>query len=184
MVRLLLALAGVACFGSFAWAVKGHFRSLDRPPRGMQMISILSIAAVGWFLLRIEASPPGRFWPLALAMMAGAQAMFWWAVATTRVQRLTLAFETDTPAFLYKTGPFRYVRHPFYGIYLLFWTSTSIATSQIVAWIVPLTFALVYFLAARREEDKFAHSALAEYYQRYRIRTGMFFPAGLWRTRR
>jgi protein-S-isoprenylcysteine O-methyltransferase Ste14 len=35
---------------------------------------------------------------------------------------------------------------------------------------------LVYSNAARREEGKFASSSLAQAYQNYRAKTGMFFP--------
>ena len=168
MCKWVIGLTSISCFGSFVWAVKKHFRS-DRVIRpGMQAVSFVSLAAIGWFLFRLQGDDVVWFWPLPLTMMFVSLILFWWAVSETRVQRLTLAFDEDVPEFIYQTGPYRYVGHPFYNSYFLFWISTCLVTPGLFQWIVPLALGTAYLTAARREERKFAASPVAATYQRYR----------------
>ena len=103
--------------------------------------------------------------------------IFWRAVAATRRNRLTLAFSEDQPQHLQTAGPYRFVRHPFYLAYLLFWTAGLFAAAG--EWFLFATLAAMFALylrAARLEEAKFAASELTENYSQYRAKTGMFLP--------
>ena len=171
-----LAVLSVACFGSFAWAVKGHFRSQGPVPTGMRLISVASLASMAWFLERLLFDDLASSWMIAAAMIAAAFILFWWAVRTTKPRRLTLAFDDDLPSFLHRRGPYRWVRHPFYAAYVLFWVATSLATPGVLPWVVPVGFAVIYVVAARKEERKFETSPLALEYVRYRSQTGMLLP--------
>ena len=173
---VVLILLGLFPFAVFSWGVKGHFRSTGAMPTGMRLISVLSLAAFIWFVFRLLISPPAAAWPLAVLLYAMALAIFGWSVSTTRQGPPTLAFDRDQPSLLYREGPYRYVRHPFYLSYLLFWAGTAIATRGVIGWAAPVVMLLVYAGAARREERKFAHSALASAYTAYKTRAGMFFP--------
>jgi protein-S-isoprenylcysteine O-methyltransferase Ste14 len=86
------------------------------------------------------------------------------------------AFSDDTPQFLLRHGPYRYVRHPFYASYLLFWVGTAVTTAGWLPWLVPFGMLLLYARAATGEEQKFARSDLAQAYETYRQNTGMFLP--------
>ncbi len=180
--KWIVALMSLACFGSFAWAVKGHFRARGRVPAGMRAISVASLAAMAWFLERLAVGGVAPPWMAAAAMIAVASMLFWWAVGTTRPRRLTLAFDDDQPSFLHLQGPYRWIRHPFYAAYVLFWFATSLATPGTLPWVVPIAFAVTYLVAATKEERKFGASPLASEYARYRLRTGMLLPVGRWRT--
>jgi protein-S-isoprenylcysteine O-methyltransferase Ste14 len=87
-----------------------------------------------------------------------------------------VAFETDQPEFLLRHGPFRYVRHPFYLSYLIFWTATAAAFVGFLPWAAPAVMLAIYQNAASREEGKFAKSELAAAYDQYRGQAGMFLP--------
>lgn len=175
-----MAVLSVACFGSFAWAVKGHFRSRGPVPTGMRLISVASLASMAWFLERLLVDDLTSYWAIAAAMVAVASILFWWAIRTTKLRRLTLAFDDDLPSFLYRQGPYRWVRHPFYASYVLFWVATSLTTPGLLPWVVPVGFVAVYVVAATREERKFETSPLASEYVRYRARTGMLLPSRWW----
>ena len=179
-----MVLMSLVCFGSFAWAVKGHFRSQGAVPPGMQAVSVASVAAMAWLLERLLVSDVVPYWPVASMTVAVAFVLFWWSVKTTRSLRLTLAFDDDVPSFLHRRGPYRWIRHPFYSSYILFWIGTSLATPGALPWIVPVGFGATYVAAAMREERKFGASLLTAEYACYRSRTGMLLPLGWWRQER
>lgn len=137
---------------------------------------MLTVTGFLWFAWRVVAHGPSAVWPLALALFVLSMSLFAWTVRATRKTPPTMAFDTDEPFFLLNHGPYRYVRHPFYVSYLLFWIGTALATPSLLSWAAPLVMLLVYWNAARREERKFANSNLAAAYQTYRARAGMFIP--------
>jgi protein-S-isoprenylcysteine O-methyltransferase Ste14 len=176
LAALTLLVAGLTCFAAFAWGVRSHFRPTGRTPPGTVLISVLTVSGFLWFAWRLLSGGLAFVWPLALALFVLSIALFAWTVSATRKTPPTMAFDTDEPSFLLNHGPYRFVRHPFYAAYLLFWTGTALATPRLLPWAAPLVMLLVYSNAARREEGKFASSSLAQAYQNYRAKTGMFFP--------
>jgi protein-S-isoprenylcysteine O-methyltransferase Ste14 len=176
IVAAVLLAAGGVCFAAFSWGVKAHFRQTGRIPAGTYLISALTLTGFLWFAWRIVTGGPAVTWQPALALYVLSMTLFVWTVSATRKTPPTLAFDTDTPAFLLRHGPYQYVRHPFYAAYLLFWLGTALASPGLLPWLAPLVMLGVYWHAARREERKFASSTLASDYQRYRSKTGMFIP--------
>lgn len=176
----IMVLLSLVCFGSFAWAVRGHFRTQGTVPSGMRAISVASLIAMAWSLGRLLVGNVVPYWPVAAATVAIAFVLFWWSVKTTIPRRLTLAFDDDLPSFLHRGGPYRWIRHPFYASYILFWIATSLATPGALAWIVPVGFGAAYVMAANKEERKFGVSCLAAEYACYRSRTGMLLPLRWW----
>jgi protein-S-isoprenylcysteine O-methyltransferase Ste14 len=169
------AAVGLVCFGAFSWGLKAHFRQTGAMPPGMQITSALSLAGFIWFLVHLTGGVTPA-WPVTLALFAGSLAIFFWAVRTTRHTPPTVAFDTDQPSFLLHQGPYRFVRHPFYLAYLLFWTGTAAISPHLYAWAAPVVMGTLYFYAATREERKFAMSELSTAYAAYRAQTGMFLP--------
>ena len=167
--------AGSACFGSFAWAAKFHFRKTGAVPLGMQAVSAVSLLAFAWFLYGLETMA-GGYRAVPLVLCAASLLLFWWCIVHTRRKRFTLAFSPDTPLFLDTHGPYRLARHPFYLAYLMFWVATALALPSLLSWVVPAVMAALYTAAATKEEAKFTDSVLDGEYRRYRMRTGMFLP--------
>ena len=163
------------CFAAFVWGVKSHFRSTGDMPPGMKLTSALSTLLFAAFLWHL-AYGASELWPIALILFTAALGVFAAAIKASRINRPTLAFDTDSPNFLLSHGPYRYVRHPFYLAYVLFWFGTAIAVHGLLAWAAPAIMTGLYIHAATREEQKFANSELASAYAAYRTRAGLFWP--------
>lgn len=168
--------AAFGCFASGLWGTQRHFVVNSQMPRGMWILTLLSFAAWTWFGIRLARSGLGPAAGLGIAAMLAAIALFWYAVATTRSRPPAIAFTPTQPSVFYSTGPYRFVRHPFYVSYVLCWIGTSLVTPGLPGWAVPVLFAAIYFRLAVREELTFMHSEFATTYKDYQRRVGMFFP--------
>ncbi len=171
-----LLLMGLLCFIAFSWGVRGHFRSTGRLAPGMKLISALSLIGFLWFVLRLLRQGDSLAWPLAMLCFIAGFALFFWAVRTTRRARPALAYDEAKPDALFRDGPYRHVRHPFYLSYLIFWLGTALATPGLLPWAVPFIMLATYRDAALREERSFEDSPLAISYAQYRAQAGMFLP--------
>ncbi len=171
----LIATTATVSFSAFCWGVKSHFRSTGKMPLGMQVTSALSTIAFLWFIARLT-SGFGAMWLEATALFCASGALFFWTIQASRQTPPTLAFDTDAPFFLLRSGPYAAVRHPFYLSYLMFWVGTALATASALGWIAVAIMAAVYLDAATREEAKFARSTLAATYAAYKRQAGMFLP--------
>jgi len=172
----VLFVTGFTCFVAFVWGVKSHFRKTQRIPDGTKLISLLSTLGFLSFITHLALGHPGAAWGFALLLFVGSLGLFSWTVKSTRRTPPTLAFDDDKPSFLLLQGPYRYVRHPFYLSYLMYWVGTAIAFNGALSWVIPVALIAVYLQAANREEEKFAHSELATAYETYRSKAGMFLP--------
>lgn len=103
-------------------------------------------------------------------------ALFEWARRTVRGKFFSYVFSHDTPQFLLTTGPYAYVRNPFYVSYLLAYIGAAILFPGIATLGVLIMMGILLVKAARFEEGKFQHSSLAAEYESYRRQTGMFIP--------
>jgi protein-S-isoprenylcysteine O-methyltransferase Ste14 len=89
---------------------------------------------------------------------------------------LTDTVVTRRDATLVTTGPYRWVRHPFYVAFALAVVADSLATAN---WFLALTGGLLLLLLVirtRKEEEKLV-ARFGDDYRRYMARTGRFFPA-------
>lgn len=179
--KLALTLA-TAIFGSFVWALRGHFTSA-RMPRGMWLVSALSALCFVTYVLALvgQLHPPGLI-AVGMGLQVAAFALFVWAVRATRTGRLALAFDLAAAALLVRSGPYRYIRHPFYSSYLLFWGATILQVRAVPLSICVICIAVLYGIAAVIEEQGFAGSPLASEYRFYKATTGRFLPklTGAW----
>jgi protein-S-isoprenylcysteine O-methyltransferase Ste14 len=101
--------------------------------------------------------------------------LFWWAVAATRQHRLCLAYADAKPTSIYTTGPYSYIRHPFYLAYIIFWSSTAMVVGG-WQWMSAVILTFWYIHIAKGEEKRLLASVLATDYATFRERTGMFVP--------
>ena len=174
--------AVIASYGSGVWGIYGHFLTKNKPEPAMKLTSLLSLGGLLWFLFdRWQRQAPGSTVGIVsdmvvLDLLAASMGLFWWAISTTRQQRLTLAFSKDQPAFIHATGPYAWVRHPFYTSYILFWIATAVGAAAWSFWLMPIAMTAVYWRAIRLEEAKFATSPISMDYENYKRRTGMLLP--------
>ena len=176
MERLTVLAFAAACFLAFSWAVLGHFRSDGPMPFGMRVTGATSLAAMAVFTWSVCTAQLSQAWPAALILSTASLASFAWAVQATRNAGFAFAFAATKPSVLVVSGPFHYVRHPFYASYLTFWCATCFATTSSVCWVGPVILLACYVVAARREKRLMAHSDLGAEYASYASRTGIFFP--------
>lgn len=175
MFDFLIGLVGLGYFISISLATRRHFKRA-RYPAGMFVISALSVAAITTFALH-------AFWiglvfeELALAMILAAFALFVWAIRHSRNGVLALAFDTENPSErVVDTGPWRYMRHPFYASYSIFWLACALATQHLSSVLCFILLFSIYFYSARQEEGALTRGPLRDEYLAYRKNVGFFLP--------
>jgi protein-S-isoprenylcysteine O-methyltransferase Ste14 len=176
MEKLAVLAFGTACFLAFAWAMLRHFRSDGPMPFGMRLIGAVSLATMAVFTWSVCTERLSQFWLVAPILSAASLASFTWPVYATKNASFAVAFAATKPSLLVVSGPFHYVRHPFYSSYLIFWFATCFATANSVCWVGPAILLTCYTVAARKEEYLMSHGELGAEYASYVSRTGMFFP--------
>jgi protein-S-isoprenylcysteine O-methyltransferase Ste14 len=102
--------------------------------------------------------------------------MFWSARKAHAGSRPLLAFAKRSPFVFIRSGPYRFVRHPFYASYLYAWIGGGLAAQNVTAWIPVVALMLFYHSAASREEGEFLRSPLSESYGAYQRKTKRFIP--------
>lgn len=155
-------------------------RDLSRPDgvRGMMRALALcgALAALTGLFLLCSTRPGLWHCVAAIGLLVMSQALLRAAVRATADSKLSLAFSGDVPTNLNRSGPYRFIRHPFYTSYSLTWLAAAVSSAHPAAFAALFIMAAFYLGAARQEERKFLGSSLAESYRRYRKSTGMFFP--------
>lgn len=162
----------------FVWQVIGATRAF-RPVEGERASGLAGLISLGFVALVLNSgSEPVNIGLLVVACVALAFALllFEWARRTIRGQYFSWVFSSDPPEFLCTSGPFAYVRNPFYTSYLLTMAAPVIVQPSVFRAAVFLAMVVYFTAAARHEERKFARSALAGDYARYVERTGRFLP--------
>jgi protein-S-isoprenylcysteine O-methyltransferase Ste14 len=171
-----MLLSGITGSGLFAWGVRGHFIG-DKTPGAMNIILALSLTGAIVFLFDIwMISVPDWARAAGFSLHLLGIALFGWAVLATRQNRPAMAFAGERPDHIFKSGPYAYIRHPFYASYLLYWLGCVVATSSLVLAFIFLALAALYTIAALGEERAFSHSAIGDEYEAFRRSTGLFWP--------
>jgi protein-S-isoprenylcysteine O-methyltransferase Ste14 len=162
----------------YAWQVLGA-GVIFKPVEGGRTYGLAWLMTLGFIALVANAgTEPVKPVLLAVAGMCliAALALFEWARRTVRGQFFSWIFSSDTPMFLCTAGPYAYVRNPFYTSYLLTMASTVAIVPTALRALVWSGMVIYFMRAALYEEKKFARSALAAEYARYKQRTGRFLP--------
>ena len=175
MFDYLAGVLGLGYFLSISIATRQHFESKSYPV-GMYVISALSLVGLAtflWFAFRNSLVFTG----LSLALILAAQILFVWAIRHSRKARLTLALDDQMQSeTIIKTGPWRYMRHPFYASYMIFWLACALAAQNLISVIVFLTLSGIYTYSALREERALSSGPLRHDYIAYRDTVGFFYP--------
>ena len=185
-LQTLLLVQLVLCFGSFSWAVRSFFVKPSGKTPGLQvtLISGFVFAVAHFVVLFFTPLISPALGAAASALYCLAFVIFWSAIDVNRKQPLAACFSGNEQLHLVERGPYRFVRHPFYCSYLLTWLAGGVATLNPLLLATFVVMAVLYRVAATKEEKKFAASPLADDYRRYRRCTGQFFPNPLAPARR
>lgn len=176
ILDLIVTAVSLSVIAQYSWSLKAHFNS-PKMPTGTVVISVvvLTTAAIFVTLLWIE-SQPWLATLVGLVLEGLALWLFWAAIRASREARLKMAFDVQNPHALVTGGPYRYLRHPFYTSYLIFWVGWAIATWSLWSVVPLLVITVIYVTAALGEERKFSRTAMAADYASYREKTGFFWP--------
>lgn len=112
----------------------------------------------------------------AFVLVVVAVALYELARRTARGRGLSVIKSESVAESVVTSGPYAYIRHPFYASYLLGSLAMVVAFPVILAAAGLLLNIAFFAYAARSEEKNLMESALAPAYAEYRSRTGMFFP--------
>jgi protein-S-isoprenylcysteine O-methyltransferase Ste14 len=168
----------LGCLASFGWAMIWFFVA----PKKKALRAKLTAATVfACATIHLRAILSIRGVSLARAAAAVgiyvlAAALFWWAVRVNQAKPLAPCFSDAQPLHLNTRGPYRLMRHPIYGSYLLTCLGGPIATGTWSLLATVIVMFVIYRAAAVCEEDQFERSSFASQYRLYRSRTGRFFP--------
>jgi protein-S-isoprenylcysteine O-methyltransferase Ste14 len=170
------ALTCVAAFASFGWGVMRFF---SKPAGPSPLAIVTAVFGLAFGIAHIHAlattSADAARLAVGLAAHVASTLLFWSAIGACK-SPLTAIFERDLPVRLIETGPYKYVRHPFYCAYAIFWSGGSGAAASLLTTLsVPVMLA-IYVYGAREEERKFSRSLLAKEYEDYRRRVGAWLP--------
>ena len=175
-MRLTVIAAGIVIFAAFTLAVRYHFVGsgtrlkfwlLTAPPAVNMFVFVREL----W---RREKSMETL--GAVLCIFVASAALFAWSVHASRAAHLKLIFEPDQPKGVLRSGPYHYIRHPFYASYMLFWPGCAIATLHPVNVGYFLVLVPVYVFSALKEEKGFKQSPSAADYEQYRRTAGLFWP--------
>jgi len=150
-IRLGLSIAGLMGFGGlllyFVWP----------PP-------------LAWTQLPI----PAEFRWVGVAIAALSVPSTWWVFRTLGLN-VTRTSKTRDNATLVTTGPYRFVRHPFYVNVALAFGSLSLVTRSwwFIAWIA---LALVLLAVRTKREEANLEARFGDAWRAYAARTGRFVP--------
>jgi protein-S-isoprenylcysteine O-methyltransferase Ste14 len=132
---------------------------------------LINPAWIAWSRLPIPAM--ARWCGIAIAACGGL--LFVWAVHHLG-KNLTDTVITRRQHYLVKTGPYQWVRHPFYATVLMVGFGLSLATAN---WLIMLLTAVVWFgflLPRTRIEEQNLIRRFGDDYRDYMRRVGRFVP--------
>lgn len=175
-----VALAGaIVCLAAFVWARSKFFlRTGNAPPLrfGLRPLgTIFGVGAIATLLLDVGARIRGVP-SVAILLFVSSIVVFAMTVSSFSGKPPAIAFTPGPPKLLIIHGPYRYIRHPFYASYILFWAGVLIASPSFFTLIAFVVMLALYIKAARFEETEIIKSPQGSEYQAYLSRTGMFFP--------
>jgi protein-S-isoprenylcysteine O-methyltransferase Ste14 len=159
---------------------------LDRRQEGAFILATLRPAALACFVAVIAylVNPALMAWsalPLpvwlrvaGIALWLVASALFVWTLRSLG-PNLTDTVVTRRAHTLVTTGPYRWVRHPFYGSVYLMLVATALVAAN---WFILLNATLVFVLLAIRTaiEEQHLRVRFPERYRAYEAATGRFVP--------
>ena len=175
--QILVVSLLLLCFGSFSWGMRRFFVQPSGYTAGMKvttaggiLFAVLHLAGLAF------PSETHRYPAAATGFYLLSLLLFWWAIRTNQLKPLSAVFSSDLPAHLVNSGPYRWMRHPFYASYMLAWIAGPIACGHLGLWLTVAVMLALYVRAAHQEERKFSASPLAGAYDLYRTRTGLLVP--------
>lgn len=164
------------------WMMLGAARVFS-PRVGQRDVRGFGIALSMWGTLAATQRarvPPRLVQLIGAGGLLVALALFQWAAASIRGRTFSYAGNHDLPQFVHRSGPYAYVRNPFYLSYLLAEIATVLVWPSIWGVVIVVVMVGYFQWLARFEEEKFARSPVAAEYATYKAATGRILPRLPW----
>ncbi len=189
MFRLILIIGFAAIFPIGVYhrlKSQASGETLDRRQEGLLVLASLRPIALlrviglfawlidpGWMVWSKVGLPIWLRWAGVGTGVVGASLLVW--VFRSLGTNLTDTVVTRIEHTLVTSGPYRWVRHPFYLAFGLIIVADSLATANwFLALTGGLTFALIFIRTTKEEENLIKR--FGDDYRRYQDRTGKLFP--------
>lgn len=160
----------------FATAQPHFDRDSKARPLLFLMVGLSFVATIGTIAVTIMSDVPYVRMAITVAMTTFAALLIKLAFRAIKKKNLGLAFSGIVPEAVVQYGPYRFVRHPLYLAYSVFWTSCAILSASLFVVIPVVAIIALYFHAARSEERDLLNSTVGPDYRAYRARTGIMLP--------
>jgi len=176
--RIFLVTIELFLFISFIWALVWWFRKTLTVNRWeLHFIKVSGIVFVISHLAAAIFNPlPGLiiYW-CGITLLLLSAALFFWSFFAFK-QPPAVAFAGEIITALNTSGPYSFVRHPFYTSYLLAWFAGSLASGCYPLFASFFIMLFIYYRSAKEEEQQWLNSQEGNIYKEYRNKTGMFLP--------
>ncbi len=181
-VKILLLMLLIACLGCFSWARRKFFHDgASKHRNGLAPLGpIFGVLMAVVIAIRVPMSTFSLSEVFASLLFLGSLWLFWASVRAFGDRRPAIAFSPGAPSSLVVSGPYRYLRHPFYTAYLLCWSGCFFSSPEVMTVIPFFIMGWLYYKAASNEESSIRESSLGSDYEEYSRGAGMFFPR-LWK---
>ena len=176
LIKYLL-LAVLVCIGTWFAAAINHFNRATTVQPTLKIVLAASFALTVVTLFDAIPSSPSYLMMAATFVMAGMSALiFRQSLKIIHKKNMGLAFSNAVPDDLAVDGPYKYVRHPLYTSYCIFWIACALLSGSLVGWLLAAAICVLYHMAAFSEERLLLASDLGERYRKYLERTGRLVP--------
>lgn len=178
---LLLCLCGFALLGSLPFT----FFRRGSPTAGWWMTAAPFFADAALLVAALAGGISPIFLPAhyavslslaAVPMLAGAIALIGYTIGVHRAPVSMWHQAADVPEQLVTSGPYAYVRHPFYASFIMLLAATAAAFPHAGSITLFCIGTLQLYRTARREEKRLLASPLGPSYSTYMARTGRILP--------
>ena len=168
--------AKLLLFGWFSYVLQTHFASSGKEPLGMRLIKLCSVAGLQMCVLDVFHEE--RYWysVFGLSMTIVSAIIFYLAVQASKSAGLHVAFSESTGKSLVASGIYRFVRHPLYLSYILYWLSWSASLKFVLPSIAVFLVLLTLYLLTIRLEERELERTFGDDYQEYKKRTSLLLP--------
>ena len=158
-----------------SWTQEGPFMfvSLSIAGIGLWIIVLVYLINPAWMQWASVPLPDWLRWSGAALGILGAPLLYW--TLANLGKNLTNTVVTRANATLVTTGPYRWIRHPFYVVAGLMMAGASLLSAN---WFIALdSLAVITLLAVRTShEEQNLIEKFGDDYRAYMAATGRFFP--------
>ena len=176
LLNLVLLSAYTTIIAALIWARFNYFKvDTDKAKRSSLLYDPVVSFHIGFTAYLFIASPSiplFKFIPVVAAYLTSV-ALFYSCLSVSK--NFDFANSGNSHEII-TSGPYAYVRHPFYISYIVLWSSNTILFNSLILWITLIYLLVFYFYSAIEEEKTILQSKCSREYEQYRLNVGMFLP--------